>query len=498
MTAGLLDHLWQSSLFAGGIALLTLFLRKNGAAVRFWLWFAASLKFLVPFAVLAALGDYLSRQFPASLPPTLLAIRPAAEKLSAPAKMLVAPHAEGIAVAPLLAGVWLLGFAAILGLRLLRWLRLRALLAAAQDVPASLPVQIKTSRSLLEPGLVGIVKPVVLLPSGLMARLSQAERDSILAHEISHFRRRDNITAAIHMTVEALFWFHPLVWLIGARLITERERACDETVLAHGHDPEVYAGGILKVCKFCVQSPLACVSGASGADLKRRVRQIMSAEATMDLDAFQRSLLAGAAALALALPVMGGFRDTPLTVTVKQVIAVQARAEQAVTMVAEQIGVVPAPQVTVKRRLKRIAVVPVSPHATPQNVVRAPEAPPPPAAAPATTSVATIASAPDEAPEIKQAVLALNPTGGGDPDAITCRVPQLLPGSRLAGPQVCRTNRIWAALRAERKDIGPDGKMIVHLDDFRRLGTSDCRGIFFTPGAGRISLAGPSTNTFCF
>jgi len=57
MTAGLLDHLWQSSLFTGGIALLTLFLRKNGAAVRFWLWFAASLKFLVPFAVLTALGD---------------------------------------------------------------------------------------------------------------------------------------------------------------------------------------------------------------------------------------------------------------------------------------------------------------------------------------------------------------------------------------------------------------------------------------------------------
>ena len=127
------------------------------------------------------------------------------------------------------------------------------------------------SASLLEPGLVGIVKPVVLLPQGLMARLSHAERDSILAHEFSHLRRRDNVTAAFHMVVETLFWFYPPVWLIGARLVAERERACDENVLAAGHDPEVYAGGILKVCKFCVQSPLACAPGVSGADLKRRV-----------------------------------------------------------------------------------------------------------------------------------------------------------------------------------------------------------------------------------
>ena len=484
MTAGLLDHLWQSSLFTGGIALLTLFLRKNGAAVRFWLWFAASLKFLVPFAVLTALGDYLSRQFPASLPPTLLAIRPAAEKLSAPAKLLVAPHADGIAVAPLLVGLWLLGLAAILGLRLLRWLRLRAMVAAAQDVPAPspLPVQIKTSRSLLEPGLVGIVKPVVLLPSGLMARLSQAERDSILAHEISHFRRRDNITAAIHMTVEALFWFHPLVWLIGARLIIERERACDETVLAHGHDPEVYAGGILKVCKFCIQSPLACASGVSGADLKNRVRQIMSAESAMDLGAFQRLLLAGATVLALALPVMGGFRDTPLAATVKQVIAVQARAEEAVTTVAAQIGIAPAPRAAAKPRLKARAAatpLPAPANASPDS---APVPPPAPAVAPdPIVSVPTNVSAKTEMvaqPATREVMMALNPVGTGDPDMVTCRLPQQLPGSRLTGPMVCQLNRVWADLHARHQDISPDGKNVVLLaDPQRNMDLEGCHGV---------------------
>ena len=56
MTA-LADHLWQSSLFALAAGLLTLALRRNAARIRFWLWFAASLKFLVPFTALVFLGD---------------------------------------------------------------------------------------------------------------------------------------------------------------------------------------------------------------------------------------------------------------------------------------------------------------------------------------------------------------------------------------------------------------------------------------------------------
>jgi beta-lactamase regulating signal transducer with metallopeptidase domain len=501
MIAGLLDHLWQSTLFAGGIALLTLFFRRNGASLRFWLWFTASVKFVVPFAGLMAFGDYLSRQFPASVPASLLAIQPAAEKLSVPARLLVAPHANGGDPVPLLLGVWALGLGAIAMLRLLRWLRLRAVMAAARDVPVSGPmlVRIKTSTSLLEPGLVGIMEPVVLLPQGLMARLSEQERASILAHELSHFSRRDNVTAAFHMTVEALFWFYPPVWLIGARLIAERERACDENVVASGHDPEIYAGGILKVCKFCIQSPLACASGASGADLKQRVRQIMSAEAVADLHAVQRLLLAGTAALALAVPVMAGFQNTPLAVTVKRVIAVKATAERAMTQVAEKIGIAPVQHVTVKSLppLKvKAAAVPL-PAVEPQTLASQMIVPPP-QPAPVAASAMAGPIAPPVPPAVKQAALALNPIGAGDPDAITCRVPQLLPGSRLAGPSICKTNRVWAELHAHRQDISPDGTMIVYLDDFQRRQANlpNCRDTFFAR-AGVSTLAGPST-TFCF
>ena len=52
-----------------------------------------------------------------------------------------------------------------------------------------------------------------------------------------HIVRRDNLLALMQMLVSAVFWFHPLVWWIGARLVDERERACDERVLAPGRRP---------------------------------------------------------------------------------------------------------------------------------------------------------------------------------------------------------------------------------------------------------------------
>ena len=71
------------------------------------------------------------------------------------------------------------------------------------------------------------------------------------------------LAAAIHMVVEAIFWFHAFVWWLGVRLLEDREHACDEEVLESGSDRQVYAQSVLKICEFCVGSPLACVSGVT-------------------------------------------------------------------------------------------------------------------------------------------------------------------------------------------------------------------------------------------
>ena len=121
-------------------------------------------------------------------------------------------------------------------------------------------------------GVFGILSPVLLWPRRIAERLGDEQVEAILAHELSHVRRRDNLAAALHMIVQALFWFHPLVWWLGARLVDERERACDEEVIRLGSEPQVYAESILKTCEFYVESRLACVAGVTGSDLKQADR----------------------------------------------------------------------------------------------------------------------------------------------------------------------------------------------------------------------------------
>jgi bla regulator protein blaR1 len=79
------------------------------------------------------------------------------------------------------------------------------------------PTTVIVSDCKLEPGIVGIVRPVLLLPASVAKRPDDAELDAILLHELWHIRRRDNLAAAMHMLVQAVFWFHPFVWWIGAR-----------------------------------------------------------------------------------------------------------------------------------------------------------------------------------------------------------------------------------------------------------------------------------------
>src|SRR5262249_26447038 len=63
----LANHLWQSTLFVIGVGLIALLLRKNRAAVRHRLWLAATIKFLVPFSLLTALGSHIQWRTPAAV-----------------------------------------------------------------------------------------------------------------------------------------------------------------------------------------------------------------------------------------------------------------------------------------------------------------------------------------------------------------------------------------------------------------------------------------------
>ncbi len=296
----ILDHLWQSTLAAILAYALTLLFRNNSAGVRYWLWFAASMKFLLPFSFLAALGRMaFVHTAPAGSIALLTRIQPAAAPFSAATATPVTEHPAWLG---LLIAIWLLGLFALAAFWFLRWRRLLAIVGSATPLAFDAPIPVRSTQLLLEPGLVGIWRPVILLPEGIAHRLSRTEIDAILAHELCHLRRRDNLLAAAHMLVEAVFWFHPLVWLIGARLIEERERACDESVVACGKNPLHYARAILKVCRLYFRSPLACASGVSGADLDRRITAIMADRDVQNIDPGRKLLLAALGMVIIMAP----------------------------------------------------------------------------------------------------------------------------------------------------------------------------------------------------
>jgi TonB family protein len=93
--------------------------------------------------------------------------------------------------------------------------------------------------------------------------------------------------------------------------VEERELACDEAVLQLGNPPSIYAESILKTCEFCVGSPLACVSGVTGAELKKRIVRIMTPTLAEKLSAGRRLLLASVGVAAVVGPVLFGLWNTP-------------------------------------------------------------------------------------------------------------------------------------------------------------------------------------------
>jgi uncharacterized protein (TIGR03435 family) len=332
------NHLWQSTLFAFAVGLLALVLRKNHARTRYWIWWIASVKFLVPFSLLVNAGSYFSlRTTPALVTEgsvSALVIGQVTQPFTSdsvwtivPGAVQTSPGAVFALLPTVLIGAWFCGC----GLVFLRWWgkwrRARAFVWNANRQRVALltkgreletlrrlertagtrsPLAIAASAAAIEPSVLGLIRPVLVWPVGLSERLRNEELEAILLHELAHVRRRDNLTAALHMVVEAIFWFHPLVWWIGVRLIDEREKACDEAVLRWGGASTMYAEGILKVCEFCLESPLVCAAGVTGSDLKKRIEDIMRNGVARRLSFGATLLLVAAAIMAVAGPLMIG------------------------------------------------------------------------------------------------------------------------------------------------------------------------------------------------
>jgi uncharacterized protein (TIGR03435 family) len=324
------NHLWQSTIFAALVGLATLALRPNRAAVRHALWMTASIKFLVPVAAVVALGQQIAVRAPARVVYREVTI--VVDRVSAPlARFDAAPSAAAArrasalvaTAAPAIAGtLWAAGVVMVVTVWWRRWRTVAAIARSGMPLrsgPAlealrrierargiTRPISLVASDAPIEPGVFGVFRPLLVWPTTIAQHLDAAHIETVLAHEVAHVRRRDNLTAAVHMAVETLFWFHPLVWWIGGRLVDERERACDEEVLRAGSEPRVYAETILKSCRAFVESPLPCVAGVTGSNLAKRIERIMRHDGAQQLTGWKKALVGALIAGPIVAPIAVG------------------------------------------------------------------------------------------------------------------------------------------------------------------------------------------------
>jgi len=308
------NHLWQSTAFAAAVALLVVVFRTFGPRVRYVLWLAASAKFLMPFAILSTAGRWFGRRAEMPTVPSFsFAIEHVNEPFSRELFSSIAPSQTAVHTVDWASiaiwGLWAIWAVGALCL-VIRWLRgIRQVRAAVREALPQAPVgvvPVKSSPAIPEPSVVGVVRPMILLPEGIDTHLTPVQLETVLLHEMAHVRRRDNLTGLIHRAVEVLFWFHPLVWWIGARLSDERERACDEDVLRGGIEPKTYAESILRICELYLKSPLPFASGMTASTLKTRIEAIMTDRVAPRLTFGRRAVLAAAGFVALASPFVAG------------------------------------------------------------------------------------------------------------------------------------------------------------------------------------------------
>ncbi|HEX3436073.1 MAG TPA: M56 family metallopeptidase [Pseudacidobacterium sp.] len=125
---------------------------------------------------------------------------------------------------------------------------------ALEESGVSRPVIIAESERVRTPAAIGFWKPMIVFPSWVLRDFPADELYVILIHELAHVRRRDDWTNLLQKTVRTIFFFHPAVWWIDARLSLEREMACDDVVLAKTGNPRAYASCLVELLeKSCAR-----------------------------------------------------------------------------------------------------------------------------------------------------------------------------------------------------------------------------------------------------
>ncbi len=146
--------------------------------------------------------------------------------------------------------------------------------ALAARIRVSLPVKMLESSLAEVPLVAGYLRPVILMPVGLLAGLPSAQVDALLIHELAHIRRFDHLLSLLQTVAESLLFYHPAVWWISGRIRTERENCCDDWVVATTGDRHEYAVALAALEQNRSMAREAALA-ATGGSLVERIRRVL-------------------------------------------------------------------------------------------------------------------------------------------------------------------------------------------------------------------------------
>jgi TonB family protein len=247
-------------LFALALAVQPL-LRRSSAAIRH-------------LVCASALAGALTLPFTLLAPPRASAFRIDASTVAAASRSM--PHAAvGWPISEVLTTIWAIG-AAMLILRIaIGHLTLARLLRTAT------PLDIKSTRAMpvvfadvSVPVVSGFLRPVILLPRSAES-WTAAHRNAALQHELQHVERKDLWTMLIAHLACAMYWFHPLVWVLARRSRHEQELACDDAVLASGFEPTSYAEALVAAARDLTSTKLIGCHMLTRENLKSRIGRVL-------------------------------------------------------------------------------------------------------------------------------------------------------------------------------------------------------------------------------